>query len=773
MMDGRGLTTAAENDWTIGTLITVFRRRRKLVLVLTGVMLALAGLYCCMATRRYMATGKIEVQKEDPGSFGLESSVMGRDESQVSSDSLDYNVTLQTEVEILQSDALALEVIASEQLEPTQDYFPRHSDRTASAWMSGIIAKLMIWTKPIEPASVKLSDAPNRRYKALKIFASRLKIKPVTGTRLIDVSYSDQDPQRAASVVNCLIGRLGEFSFKQRMQATVQGSGWLKDQLEQLEKKMEELQKKANLLQRDTGMFGNDASRNVVLQRLDSLNQTLEQAESNRILKEAIDRVAASGDPELISSLSGNSSVGAVASVNTSLTLIQSLRAQEALLREELDQDSIRYGTAYPKLGELRAQMQGVQQSIVEEVQRLGARAHTDYLISVREEEGARAAFDAQKEAAGRLNDSVVAYAVAKQEADSSRDLYETMLSKLQQAGVLEGMKANNIAVVGAAEVPPPNYPSSPKVPLILAAAFVAALMLGGGCVLLMELADGSIRSLQGLEQSLSVALIGVLPRAGRRSKRRLLGASRCHLGQEPDAPPRSPFHGTILENQTSSFAEGVWYLRTSLLLSRNVKPAKVILVTSCLAAEGKTTVAFSLSATLAQAGSRVLLVDADLRKPALWKYFSRESTRGLGEALADSLSVEVDTPISALPNFAVVCSAQVRARPLELLDSGRMRSLLEDWRGDYDFIVLDSPPVLPVADAAVLSTMSDATLLVARHGRTTRQALRRSVEVLRWRNGTPAALGIVLNDVSDASGDFYEYFGYQGGLYGKQTAHA
>jgi capsular exopolysaccharide synthesis family protein len=743
-------------------------------------MLLIAACYCTLATRRYKATGEVQIQREATGEFGLENNVMGREDNTGATDSLDYNITLQTTAGILQSPALALVVIRDLHLEDTHDYFPAHPDASPAVWLGTVVGKLTFWRKPLEPLSIPLDKAPNRRYRALKIFASHLKVEPVTGTRLIDVSYSDPSPERSAAVVNRLIAELGEFTFQQRFTSTLQGSSWLTGQLAELKRQMQDLQAKAIALQRDTGMFGNDASRNVVLERLQSLNETLTQAESNRILKEAIDRVAASGDPELISNLGGNANIGTASSVANSLTLVQTLRTQEAALRTELAQDSVRYGPAYPRLAELQAELTGVDRAIKDEVKRLGGRAHSDYLVAVREETEARSAFDQQKAEAGKLNDSMVAYGLAKQEADSSRDIYETLLSKLKQAGVLEGLKANNVTVVAMAQVPPSEYPSSPRILLILAGASAAGLLLGVLLTVGIELVDNKVRSFEGMERSLGIPLIGILPmfERGRRAMQ-LRGGGQSSLAtgaRIPGSPGHSPTLAAL--DQPSTFAEGLRSLRTALLLSRSGNPPQVVLITSCLEGEGKTTLALNLSALLAQAGANVLLVDADLRKPTLFNWFrsgpgwsaagstANSEFAGLAVALAGAAAPSVRKPLPSMPNFSVLCGDEVPPFPSELLSSSRMRGLLEGWKREYDFILLDSPPVLPVTDAVLLSQLTDATLLVARHGQTTRQALRRSAEALRRQNPSHAALGAVLNGVASDSGDFYEYFGYQGGLY-------
>ncbi len=711
---------------------------------------------CLTATSRYRAVCEIQVQREDAGASGLENTVTGQAAAAATGDSLDYAMTLQTVASILRSPILAEAVITSQHLETTRDFFG-HS----AAGRTGVSLSAMLpWHKLVEPLSVPLAEAPNRRYAAGKIFAGHLKVLPLPGTRLIDISYTDRDPKRAAAVANAIAATLAEMTFQQRTTTALQGTSWLTSKLDELRTRAEQAQAHAAALQRGTGLYGSDASRNVVLERLDSLNQTLTSAESNRILKESIDRVAAGSSPELISSLSGNSSSGSVASVNTSLSLIQGLRQQEAQVRAELAEDSVRYGPAYPRIGELKGQLAGIATSIAAETARLGQRAHSDWQIALREEDGARAAFEKQKRLASMQNDSVIAYQLARQEADSSRDLYENIQAKLKQTSLLEGLQANNISVVSAAEEPPPAHPSSPDVPLRLGAGLVAGLLLGLGAAAFMEFNDKSIHSLAGVEALLGVPLLAVLPAIERSSPSAFSRRSRtgpqngkgARLGKAP-----------VLEHRLSVFSEGLRSLRTSLQPVSGEALPRVILVTSCLADEGKTTLAVNLAALLAQGGSRVLLVDADLRRPTLHNYEQNAHDAGLAMALSGPEGVPPRLISDMLPNLHLLSGREVPPFPSELLGSARMAELIEMWKCEYDTIVLDSPPVLPVTDAVLLSRLSDVTLLVARHRRTTHQALRRSVAALQIQGQTRGVIGTVLNDVARGSGEFYQYFGYRG----------
>ena len=751
-------------DWTLTDLFAVFRRRRGFLIWWVVTLLVLATAYCFVATHRYRATGEIEVQKESPGVFGLQSSVMGNAQES-DADSLDYSMTLETEARILQSGALALQVIKDLNLEATRDYFPSHrSGLRIPEW-------LLFWKKPVEPMSVPIDDAPNRRYVVLKIFASHLKVAPVVGTRLIEISYSDPDPRLAANVVNRLVQALMDYSFQARFNATAQASGWLADQLVGLRKQTEALQEKAIRLQRDTGIFGEGEAHNVVLARLESLNEELIAAESNRILKEAIYKASQSGDPELISGLAGNSAAGATPAMSNSLALIQNLRGQEAAVRAEIAEDDTKYGAAFPRLAELHAQLGGIEKSIQDEVHRIGERSRTDFEIASQAEGAALDSFEKQKALANQTNDKAIAYSLARQEADASRGIYQGLLSKLKEAGVLEGLRSTNLIVVNPARVPPTNHPQSPNIPLYYAAALTMGLFAGCSSALARELQDRSIRSPKELEQMLGTRLLGVIPRVKPDSSvsARMPGRMSAQVPvprvlRSVAAVGDGFAHDSDLKD--SPFLEALRSVRTSLLSWDAERAPQVLLVTSSVTGEGKSKLTANLALVLAQLDARVLLVDADLRCPTLQKELKMTGAAGLGgaglgEVLFDGIPAIVHTHPDC-PGLSVLCGSSTPARPSELLASQRMRDLLSIWRAEYDFILLDSPPVLPVADARILAGMCDATLLVARHGFTSRQAVQRSHQLILQQLPGHGMVGAVLNGVSVESSDYYEYYGYR-----------
>jgi capsular exopolysaccharide synthesis family protein len=751
------------DEWTVADIFAVLQRRRRIVYASVAAFLLLVTAYCLVAKPRYQAIGQIEIQKEPSDAFGLDSSVFGG-EARGASDPLDYSMTLETQASILESDTLALDVIRSLALETSDDYFPVHKKGVA------LPSGLFFWRKPVEPLSIPLENAPNRRYVALRIFAHHLRIQPVTGTRIVEIRYSDPDPKQAAEVVNHLIGSLADYTFQARLAQTAQSSSWLAGQMAGLKKQAETLQARAITLQREAGMYGEDGSHNVVLARLEDLNRSLTEAESNRILKEAIYRATQSGDPELISGLGGNAPSGAMAGVQNSLDLIQNLRAQESSAKAALAQDETRYGSAWPGMAERRAQLGDIQNSIHEEVQRLGERARTDYEIAESSENAARDQFEKQKTQAGQLNGSVIAWTLARQEADASRNLYDQLLGKLKQAGVLEGLHASNFTIVSPARTPPTNHPKSPNVPLYYAAALGAGLFFGCAGALTRELTDRSITSLAEVERLLGIPLLSVIPLFEVRFVlSRLFPGGRRITGRK-EKPPSS-WEQQTLGAPDSSFSESLRTLRASLMLSRSSMPPQVVLVTSAGAGEGKSTVALNLAVVLAQQGSRVLLVDADLRNPALHRLIGVAESPGLSAALASDSVQPGPYLLRRLPTLALLCAGRKPPFPSELIASRRMEHLLVEWRAEYDFIVLDSPPALPISDALVLSQMADATLLVARPGVTAKQAILRSYRALSLQIPQNAVLGVVLNGVRGTSADYFEYYGYRGHSYGSLQA--
>jgi len=568
-------------------------------------------------------------------------------------------------------------------------------------------------------------------------------VKQVAGTRLIEVDYLDPDPRLAADVVNELVQSLVDYTFETRYKATEAASESLSKQLAELRGRSERLQAQVAEMQRDSGIYsigttdaqGREQSYSAILDQFQRAATTLSDASQNRILKEAIYEAAKSGDAEMLSSLAGNAFGGNASSgITNSLGTIQNLRGQEALLQGQLDQMKTKFGPGYPKLAETQANINGLENAIQQEVSRIGQRARNDYLVADETWKDAKQNYDEQKIKADALNDKAIQYTITRQEADDSRLLYEDLLKRLKEAGILQGLKSNTITPVDPALVP--VKPKKPNVPLYLAGALAFGLFLGGAGVLVVDTLDNTVQDASLIEQ-LGLPLIGVLPKL----------------------PPNTRVV-ELWANPKSRYSEMVRSLRSVLTRVKNLSPPKVILITSAVPGEGKTTLSINLAASFVQQGKRVLLLEADMRRPAIRSSLDLPGKSGLSLLLAGESHEDAIMPHPQMPGLFLLPEARIPAFPSELLESDRMRELLDRLREEFDIIVIDAPPVLPVADARVLSEMADITIQMARFGLTTRTALLRAHDLLTAYSRRP--VGVVLNGVAEGSDAHNDYYGYR-----------
>jgi succinoglycan biosynthesis transport protein ExoP len=738
------LSTLPEKDPTLRDLLRIFHRRKRSVFVTASVVFLLSVSACAFMTRRYTASSVIQLEKSSSDSLGLDS-LMGA-ASGGASDALSVNIDLQTQANILQSEALALKVVKDLNLEQNEDFKPHFN---IIGWVMGLVSP----RGPADPPHASLQDSPARRARVAKAFSNNLKVKVTAGTRLLEVDFTNRDPKVAAAVVNHLVQALIDYTFQTKFTATNQVSQWLEGQLGDLRKQSELLQSRVVALQQGSGIFGVGGTDpqgkpviySPILDRLQQSTAQLSQAQMNRVLKASVAEVVKTGNAELISQLSGTSiASGSGQGVMNSLALIQNLRLQEATLQAQIDQDASQFGAAYPKLIQERASLKGVQQSLQEEIKRTAERSENDFKVASKAEQGARAAYDNDRIEAEKLNDKSIEYAILSKEADQSQELYQDLLKRLKEAGILEGLHSSNVTVVDQASAP--ARPSKPQVPLYLALGAGLGIFLGCCVALLVEAVDNKIQGADEVE-ALQIPLLGISPQ---------IEASKTSS------------HALMLDSRhaDSAFGESVRRLRSGLLISRSGTPPQVLLVSSASPGEGKSTLSLSLAISLSQYEKKVLLVEADMRRPVLCRRLGLQQTDGLSVLLSDREAPTAILPAANNPNLYLLPAGPTPPYPAELLGSPRMHTLMDEWRAEFDFIVVDSPPVLPVTDAQLLEEMADATVLLARVGFTTRAALERAYKLLLTHRKDQArpAIGVLLNFVARRSSAYYGYYGYYGG---------
>jgi len=768
-----GSGTVAENrfdrdELTIRGLLSILNRRRAIIAWSIGICLLLGIITSFFRMPRYKATGEIEIQKSATDGLGLEN--LTNPDQDGRSDALDASLTLQTQAKILQSNGLAIKVIKDLNLEDTKDFKPSFSP---IGWVLGILTP----RGQSDSSAAGLEEAPHRRDHVVRVFEKHLKITPQSGTRLIDIQYTSSDPKVAAAVVSDVAKSLVDYTLNSRYTATTEVSGWLTGQLADIKKEAEQQQGKVEELQRESGVYslgvsdaqGKEIAYSSTLDRLQQATQAFSNATANRVLKGALYKSVQNGDPELISGLAGSSLAGSSPGVSNSFLLIQNLRAQQATLESQLAADSSKYGSANPRLSDERAALESINAQIKSEVSRIGQRAANDYAASQIVEDKMRGVYDEERKAADGQNDKAIALLIARQEAADSRSLYQTLYSHLKQAGVIEGLRSSNISIVDGGRVPSRPAPDNL---ISLALSLICGCFLGVAGALFAEVTNERIDGIATIEDALHTQVLAVLPMTDKKVSPAALGVKdrqRLTIGNQGNVMGKV----AVLDGPNTAYVEALRGLRTSLLFSRDSPPPKKILITSVAEREGKSSLSLNLAAALVLNGSRVLLVDGDMRSAGLSGYMGYERpasdsggavTRGLSDTLSGLGEPAIQTPFPQLPGLSALPAGSVATYPAELLGSERMESLAKAWSAKYDYVLIDSPPVLAVSDAQILARLADTTLLVVRHGQTTQKGLERAYHTLH--DVEDRNVGIVVNGVHRNSVSFREYYGYRGKTY-------
>jgi polysaccharide biosynthesis transport protein len=719
---------AATHDSILRDYLRVLIKRKWTVLGSLGIVFGASLIATLRTTPIYDAVGSIAINKPDPVLQSL------RDSTNSGADYYDPT-DLDTEVRILHSDLLALQVIKQLNLEHLPEFGGTGSPSTSS---------LELTTEALQPDSARANSL-------LAAFKGNLRVILEPNTRIIDIHYLSPNKDLAARVVNALAGTYIEQNFKTRFESTMQASDWLSRQLLDLQMKVETSQEKLVKYQKDHQILGIDEKQNITTAKLDELNKELTAAESERMQKESVYRLAEAGDTESAAAVAAG--VMQDKTSESTSALLEKLQEQKADLKIQVAQLSTQFGPAYPKLAQLNNQIQEIDAQIQSEMKKVAGRLRGDYLASLQRENMLRAALEEQKQQENKLNESAIEYSFLKRDFETDRTLYEGLLQKLKEAGVTAGLRSNNIRQVDMARTP--AVPTEPNIPRNLGFGFVLGLSTGVGLAFLLEGIDNTVRTPEQAQAISGLPSLGMIPLG---SKNNLESNSRGLTV----APSKETVELITQSRPQSQMAEAYRALRTSLLLTSVGAPPKIILITSALPQEGKTTTSVNTATVLAQKGTRVLLIDADLRRPSIHKALGLGPRIGLSNVLTGGAVLpEAIVRSSLLPNLFALPAGTPPPNPAELLASAQMVEVLAELRQHYDHIVVDTPPTLSVTDAVVLSTRADAVVLVIRCGQTTKPALRRSREILAQVNARVA--GVLLNAVNLNSPDYYYYYEYQG----------
>jgi capsular exopolysaccharide synthesis family protein len=601
------------------------------------------------------------------------------------------------------------------------------------------------------------TEAALERPAALSAFLGSLSVARVPNSNLLNVKFESTDPSLAAHVVNAHINNFIEENFQSRFEAANQASTWLAGQLNEMKIKVEQAEDARIAYERENQIWTIDEKNDISSQKLADLNKLVTDAQTDRINKEAVYQLVQAGNYEAIPAVRESN-------------VIQDILKQQSTLSAQYTDAVTQYGPKFPKVVRLQAQLKDLDQLITREKVNIGNQLEAEYHGSRQRELLLKDALDQQKAQSNQMAEKLVQYSILKHDADANKQLYDGMLQKLKEAGITAGLRSSNIRIVDPALIP--TGPSRPNRSRNIMLSILVGLIGGIGLALLREYMDNTVKTPDDIETLARLPSLAVVPslsnsngkRNGRFSK---LLKSPVIAGKEGRAE-------LISHNMPQSqMSEAFRALRTSLLLSQADHPPQVILMTSALPREGKTTAAVNLAVTLAQLGDKTLLVDADLRKPGINRALSLVDGKhaGLSSYLAGVSSLDLITvPHPAITNLAAIPTGPIPPNPADLLSSRKLTELIAELRTRYKFVVIDSPPIMAATDAVILSVLVDGVLLVVRSGETPKEAFTRTRDLLA---GVKChMLGVVLNAVDASSPDYYysyRYYPYSYGGYGRE----
>ena len=493
----------------------VLQKRRLLVLGSLIAIVLLVTAVSLILPKRYEASARILLDLDGNDNLGLEQVVMPI--------GLDLNTKLETQIRIAQSDTIATSVIK-------QLGLPQNKDFAGKLVVSG--------NQDFD--SVDLET----RAKLMKAFHKSLNVQLIPKTQIVEVHFRCKDPQLASQIANAVAGTYIEHNFQTKYKATLQTSDWLTKQLDDLKKHAEESQQKLTDYQKKTGILGTDETHNIILDKLEDLNKGLSAAEGDRIVKEAKYRIAMTENPELIANIAPESVLGA-------------LYKERAEARAEYAQLAAKYGASYRRAFQLQSQLTELDGAIQQEIKKVGDAVGADYQASLKAEQMLQTSFDKQKGEAYKLNEDAIQYAILRRDVESSRDLYDGLLKKLKEAGIMAGLKSSNINIIDQASQP--IEPVEPNIPLNIALGLMGGLLGGVALAFIVENIDNSIRTPQDIETYCQLPSLGVIPSVAMNSNN---GSKQLVRGERQFELP------VTMQHRNSGSAEAFRALRTSLLLS-------------------------------------------------------------------------------------------------------------------------------------------------------------------------------------------------------------
>jgi succinoglycan biosynthesis transport protein ExoP len=725
-----------EEPWDFRVYWGILKKRRWTILSIILCFFTLTLIGTLKQRPIYRASALLEIEKENPNVSTLKELFQLEDVS---------DSYLETQYKLLRSESLASRVIKDLHLDQIGEFNALVRSRNSGN----------------ENGSAAFPTDSAHELAVLRHFEDRVNVEPVRRSRLVQTTFESQDPKLAANIVNSLAANFIQENLENRWDATQKASTWLSHELDGLKIRLEKSEDDLRQYAEANGLLFLETEQgkteNIVDQRLRQLQDELTKAQADRFQKEAVYRLVEAGDYSALPAIVDNK-------------MIQDLTVRLADLERQEAELTSTFNESYPKVEKIHSQVSRIEQLLDRERKRAAKGIEDDYVAAGRRETLVRNAFEEQQKQANHVAERSVQYNILKREVDTNKQLYEGLLQRLREAGVSAGLKSSNIRIVDPAQ--PPTTPVKPRIFLNLAVGLILGVCVAAGAAFVQEQMDNTLKTPGDIEQFLRAPALALIPfqeslNHSANGDHTRAGYGWWLLGRNRELLPREKQleKGGIrideVGTEHSALSEAFRGLRTSVLLSRARRAPRSLIFCSAEPGEGKTTVASNLAISLAQLGKRVLLIDGDIRRPSVHKLFDIPGRSGLVTYLAGIGEWQKLVQPAGESGLDCLVSGPVPPNPAELLSSDAMRSLLREAATAYDFVLIDSPPLLNVADGRILAALVEGAILVTKEGATPRELVQRAQSYVREAGGH--VIGVVLNGVHSSLDGYYYTYGQYG----------
>ena len=691
-----------------------------------------------------------------------------------------------TQLQLLLSDSLLRRVIKEHNLDGNKDFQQAKEDGAVSPWKSILrsvglatddrkaksgeeqLADSSLATSEEIADAVRLAPFVEVIKKNIEIDPRRESRATVKDTRLIDISFRHTNRELAAFVVNSIAETFTIINQEKRSGTSRKTNDFLQDRIAGLQTDIQNDEQKLVDLTENAGILKTENEQTIVMDRLSGLNKALLEAENNRKTAEA-DLFSIANSPEKVRALAEQETIRFTTEQESSIRMLQSdaLKKIADLRQQRIDKLEL-FDEGAPELAKIDSQIRAHQDLIdgavaksQTDLDRFRARVssqklenlRTKYLQAKSQEDKIRVDFTKQYDEAQGQNQSAVNIKLLQQNIDTNRGFLDNLRKQVSGNDIAARGTDNNISVTEIAI--PPDTPVSPRRLMTVAAALFLSTIFGMGLALFLEYLDDTIRTTEEVENYLQLPALAAIPTMDSLPKRKLLLVGSNEGDEESSTSPL-----LISADSRSSLAEAYRHLRTSILLSTAGHAPKSLLITSSLPSEGKTTTATNTAISLAQTGARVLIIDADMRRPRLHSIFGVENGNGLSTLLSSEMTdLDLTSAIKQdeKSKLFLLTSGPIPPNPAELVGSEQMAALLKLLQTRFTHVVVDSPPIASFTDGVLIASMVDGVILVVNAGRSSRQVVRRSRQLLQEIGAK--VFGVVLNNVNLNNKDNYYYY--------------